>query len=58
VTEVLVIVGVLVSFISVFGAVMVGRNLREEPERAEPTPERAPVAARLANTASSPIASA
>jgi hypothetical protein len=55
-TEVLVIVGVLVFFISVFGAVMVGGHLLEELERAEATPERAPVAVRSADTASSTIA--
>jgi hypothetical protein len=49
-TQVLIIVGVFVFFISVYGAVMVGGHLLEELERAERTPEPAPVAARSADT--------
>jgi hypothetical protein len=42
-TQVLMIVGVGIFFIIVYGAVMVGGHLLEEPERAEPNPEPAPV---------------
>jgi hypothetical protein len=38
-TQVLMMVGVFVFFVSVYGAVMVGGHLLEELERAEPTPE-------------------
>lgn len=50
-TQVLIIIGVFVFFISVYGTVMVGGHLLEELARAEPTPESAPVAARSADTA-------
>ena len=43
-THVLMIVGVIVFFIMVYGAVMVGGHLLEELEHAEPTPEPALVA--------------
>lgn len=49
-TQVLIVVGVFVFFGSVYGAVMVGGHLLEELERAESTSERAPVAARSADT--------
>ena len=49
-TQVLIIVGLFVFFISVYGAVMVGGHLIEEFEGAEPTPEPARVAARSADT--------
>jgi hypothetical protein len=43
-TQVLMIVGLGVFFIIVYGAVMVGGHLLEELERAEPNPEPAAVA--------------
>jgi hypothetical protein len=49
-TQVLFIVGVVVFFVSLYGAVMVGGHLLEDIERAEPTPEPALVAARSADT--------
>lgn len=49
-TQILIIVGLVVFFISVYGAVMVGGHLLEELARAEPIPEPAPVAARSADT--------
>lgn len=49
-TQVLLIVGVIVFFISVSGAVMVGWFLLEELAKAGSTPEPAPPAARSAGT--------
>jgi hypothetical protein len=56
-TEVLIVVGVIVFFISVFGAVMVGGHLLEELEHAEATTARAPATARAADTSSTTTAS-
>lgn len=41
-TQVLVIVGVFVFFVSVYGAVMIGGHLLEQLGRPEPTPEPEP----------------
>jgi hypothetical protein len=49
-TQVLIVIGVFVFFISVYGAVMVGGHLLEELQRAELTPEHATLAARPADT--------
>lgn len=49
-TQALVVVGVFVFFITVFGAIMVGGHLLEEPQRDERTPVVPPVAARPAGT--------
>jgi hypothetical protein len=41
-TEVLVIVGVFVFFVSVYGAVMIGGHVLEQLERPETTPDPTP----------------
>lgn len=56
-TQVLVVVGVFVFFISVYGAVMVGGHLLAELQRSESTPEPEPVAARSGDTVASTAAS-
>lgn len=47
--QALLIVGVFVFFISVYGAVMVGGHLLAELGRAEPAPESPPVSSRSAD---------
>jgi hypothetical protein len=49
-TQVLLVVGVLVFFISVYGAVMVGGHVLQQLEGAESSPEPTPVAAPSAAT--------
>lgn len=49
-TQILVVVGVFVFFISVYGVVMVGGHLLEELQSAAPTPEPELSAARSADT--------
>lgn len=51
-TEVLLIAGVIVFFITVCGAIMVGGHLLEELARSESTPEDAPAVGRSVVTAS------
>lgn len=49
-TQVLLVVGVIVFFITVCGAIMVGGHLLEELANAEPTPEPVSLATRTAGT--------